>query len=336
MRGHSAAPKHHSVLAHWQASGHAGVRDALCAIYPSATGFRFDGDDSEARFECSIFSLAGLKLLRTYTSGYHCTGCSGSSDVLRVTLPARGAVEVISGRRGAVARAGASGVACVNETVGRRVQSDYVGFQMQIPMHVLLSSARALVGERFAIGDMESSIDLRTPVGASLLRTVGTLFSEVEHLRTAGLGQLACVSNSELLVNLAAAAVLPGLRERLGLPQKLVGGNTVEQARQFIEAHAAQPIRLGDLANLLGVSLRALQLGFRKRVGCTLSDYLFARRLELARAQLTAATDTMTVTQVALECGFVNVGAFAGRYYEAFGELPSHTLKRARGEGGSG
>jgi hypothetical protein len=61
MRGHSAAPKHHSVLAHWQASGHAGVRDALCAIYPSATGFRFDGDDSEARFECSIFSLAGLK-----------------------------------------------------------------------------------------------------------------------------------------------------------------------------------------------------------------------------------------------------------------------------------
>jgi AraC-like DNA-binding protein len=56
---------------------------------------------------------------------------------------------------------------------------------------------------------------------------------------------------------------------------------------------------------------------------------LFRRRLDLARARLLAATDTATVTTVALECGFVNVGAFADRYRRAFGELPSQTLKSA-------
>jgi transcriptional regulator GlxA family with amidase domain len=130
-------------------------------------------------------------------------------------------------------------------------------------------------------------------------------------------------------VNLVAAAVLPQLRERIALPQCWVGRSAVETTRQFIEAHAAEPIRLGDLADRLGVTLRGLQVGFRKQFGCTLSDYLFKCRLDLARARLATATDGMTVTAVALDCGFVNVGAFANRYRRVFGELPSQTLRNA-------
>jgi len=329
MRMHRTPAKPHSIATHWQATGRAAVHDALSAIFPNATNIRFDSDD-DIRIECSKFHLGGLRLLRTHTSGYQCAGDAGPSDVLRVILPARGGAEIISGRSGTVALAGTSGAAYLNEVVGRRVHANSVGFHVQIPKHDLFSSARTLVGKLSRIGDIEPSIDLRSPVGASLFRTVGTLFSEVERLDTMGLGQLVCVSNSELLVNLAAAAVLPRLREEMGLPQRWVGRGTVEEARQFIEAQAAEPIRLGDLANRLGVSLRALQASFRKQVGCTLSDYLFGRRLELARARLTLATDGMTITAVALECGFVNVGAFADRYRIAFGELPSQTLKRVR------
>jgi transcriptional regulator GlxA family with amidase domain len=150
----------------------------------------------------------------------------------------------------------------------------------------------------------------------------------VEHLSTIRLGYLVCASANELVMNLAAAAVLPRLRERVARPQKWVGVSTVEAARQFIHAHAAEPIRLGNLADRLGVSLRALQVGFRRRFGCTLSQYLFERRLDLARTRLLVATDEMTVTTVALECGFVNAGAFADRYRRAFGELPSQTLRK--------
>ena len=186
---------------------------------------------------------------------------------------------------------------------------------------------RTLTGEPFSIDDIATSIDLRAPVGATFFRTVAALFGEVENLATVGLEQLACSSANDLIVNLAAAAILPRLRDRIASPQRWVGGSTVEGARQFIDAHATEPIRLGDLADRLGVSLRALQVGFRTQFGCTLSDYLFKRRLDLARARLLSRNRHDTVTAVALECGFVNVGAFAHRYRRAFGELPSQTLR---------
>jgi AraC-like DNA-binding protein len=317
------------VVTRWQASGQAQVHQALSTIFPRAAGFGFDRDDSETYFECSVIDLARLKVLRTHTSGYQCRGCPGPADALRVTLPARGGVEVVVGRSSRVALAGACGVAYLHEVVDRRVQPGYLGFHAQIPRHELLSAARTLAGGHFEIDAIQSSIDLRTPIGASLFRSISSLFEEIERLAAMGLGQLACASTNELVVNLVAVAVFPQLRERIGLPQGCVARSTVETARQFIEAHAAEPIRLGDLADRLGVTLRALQMGFRRQFGCTLSNYLFECRLELARARLTSATDATTVTAVALECGFVNVGAFADRYRRAFGELPSQTLKNA-------
>jgi transcriptional regulator GlxA family with amidase domain len=45
---------------------------------------------------------------------------------------------------------------------------------------------------------------------------------------------------------------------------------------------------------------------------------------------LALATPDASVTGVALACGFHNGGHFAKDYREAFGELPSLTLARAR------
>ena len=39
--------------------------------------------------------------------------------------------------------------------------------------------------------------------------------------------------------------------------------------------------------------------------------------------------DCQSVTATALECGFSNLGDFAGKYRKRFGENPSETLKRA-------
>jgi transcriptional regulator GlxA family with amidase domain len=39
-----------------------------------------------------------------------------------------------------------------------------------------------------------------------------------------------------------------------------------------------------------------------------------------------------SVTQIAVECGFGNLGHFAGDYLKRFGERPSETLKRGKYE----
>jgi AraC-like DNA-binding protein len=329
MRKRSGSVNFVGPVAHWQASGHARVRHTLSTIYPRTMDFEFDSGDNCTHFECTTVDLAGLKLVRTETSGYRCRGCPGPTDVLRMTLPARGTVEVIAGRSTSVAVAGESAIACLHDGVVRRVHAGYLGFHVRIRKHELFSAARTLAGEQSGIDRIDPLIDMRTPIGASLFRSVSALLHEVERLATIGLGQIACASANELVVNLAAAAVLPRLRERIGLPQRWVGRSAVESARQFIEAHAAEPIRLGDLADRLGVTLRSLQVGFKKQFGCTLSDYLFKRRLDLARARLAMATGGTRVTGVALDCGFVNVGAFANRYRRVFGELPSQTLRDA-------
>ena len=59
--------------------------------------------------------------------------------------------------------------------------------------------------------------------------------------------------------------------------------------------------------------------------------YLWLRRMHLARRALAAATsDGLTVTGVAADYGFGELGRFAVEYRTLFGESPSLTLKRSR------
>jgi AraC-like DNA-binding protein len=327
MRPRSVADNPGGVLIHCHGRGHEAAHEALNAAYPNARDFVFPHGDRETRFSCSLLRLSDMSLYRNSTSGYGCR--ADPTDAVRITLPGRGSVTVASKRAPVVAAAGVAGSVCLSEAVERNVPSDYMGFHFQIPMGDLLSRARLLTGRMFGAGDIGSSVDLRTPEGTSLYRSVANLFFEVERLAALGLGRLGQASANDLVMNLATAAVLRGMREQLTQRPQCIGANLPDTARQFIDAHAAEPIRLSELAARLGVSARALQLAFRKRFGCTLSEHLFACRLGLARVRLLAPTDTTTVAAVAVDCGFVNVGAFAARYYRAFGERPSETLKRA-------
>lgn len=108
-----------------------------------------------------------------------------------------------------------------------------------------------------------------------------------------------------------------------------VAPRQVRRAEDYIEANWNQPIKIEDLAALTGTSARSLFRTFQKSRGC--SPMMFAKQLRLrhARQLLRAPEKTTTVTDVAMACGFGSLGRFSKDYYRAFGELPSHTLKRA-------
>jgi transcriptional regulator GlxA family with amidase domain len=57
-----------------------------------------------------------------------------------------------------------------------------------------------------------------------------------------------------------------------------------------------------------------------------------AMRLSGARRALLDPTQTTTVTAVALRWGFLEFGRFSMQYRQRYGEVPSETLRRARGD----
>ncbi len=102
----------------------------------------------------------------------------------------------------------------------------------------------------------------------------------------------------------------------------------VRRALEAAEAHHGA-VRVGHLCRTLRVSPGTLEKSFRTVTGLTPHAFFLRRRLNEARAGLLRADPRQsTVTNIASECGFSELGRFAVRYRQMFGELPSETLRR--------
>jgi AraC-like DNA-binding protein len=105
----------------------------------------------------------------------------------------------------------------------------------------------------------------------------------------------------------------------------------IKQAVEVIDAHAAEPLTVEDVAEAVGIGVRALQEGFRRFLDTTPMNYLREVRLRRVRAELELADPArVSVTDVATRWGFLHAGRFAVQYRERFGESPSATLRGTR------
>jgi transcriptional regulator GlxA family with amidase domain len=87
-----------------------------------------------------------------------------------------------------------------------------------------------------------------------------------------------------------------------------------------------------DISLASGIGVRALQLCFRERFRMGPMEYLRLRRLHEARAVLgRGSPGSVTVTDVALLCGFSHLGRFSHYYRSTFGETPRQALNSRDG-----
>ncbi|WP_280445055.1 AraC family transcriptional regulator [Nocardia brasiliensis] len=105
--------------------------------------------------------------------------------------------------------------------------------------------------------------------------------------------------------------------------------DVVRRAIAYIETHLAEDIAVADIATAAFVSVRALQLAFRKHLDTTPLALLRRLRLAAAHEQLRAAVPGahVTVTTVAHRWGFTHTGRFAIEYKRVYGQHPSRTLQ---------
>ncbi|MBE6233278.1 MAG: helix-turn-helix transcriptional regulator [Bacteroidales bacterium] len=82
----------------------------------------------------------------------------------------------------------------------------------------------------------------------------------------------------------------------------------VQKVKQYIHDNYAKPLRLADLADLVGMSPVAFSRFFRQRTGRTLSDYIVDIRLGFAARML--VDSTKNISEICYECGFNNLSNF--------------------------
>lgn len=104
----------------------------------------------------------------------------------------------------------------------------------------------------------------------------------------------------------------------------------VRLAVDFIEGHLDRKIRIADIAIAAGLSVRALQIAFKRHMGCSPVHYLISRRLDRVHTVL-ATQNVAAIAPLALSKGFSHMSDFSRRYRDRFGHSPSHDLSRRRG-----
>jgi transcriptional regulator GlxA family with amidase domain len=102
----------------------------------------------------------------------------------------------------------------------------------------------------------------------------------------------------------------------------------VNRLDAFLRDHLDEPIHMAQLCDATGVSERSLRNACHAVCGTSPKRYLTRRRLEAVRLALAEARPGQdTVTRIATDYGFFELGRFAGIYTSTFGERPSDTLR---------
>ena len=102
----------------------------------------------------------------------------------------------------------------------------------------------------------------------------------------------------------------------------------VRRAEEFMRENLCEPINVNQVAAAVNVSRRTLSQGFERYRNYTASQFLREERLAIVRKELlTARERNLSVTEIALNCGFLHLSKFATAYRKRFGENPSDTLR---------
>jgi AraC-like DNA-binding protein len=206
------------------------------------------------------------------------------------------------------------------------------GHQVMIRIHQ--TDMEAALERRIGMPVRDALVFESTPRPASgavgtLAKMIELLGADLEREGSFFVGQNGMDAN-QMLLDLMLTALPHNYSHLLFEASSELRPRHVRHAAAFIHDHYRETIGLDDLVLAGGVSKRSLHAGFRKYYGVPPMLYLRNVRLDMARLRLTQlGAGDVSVTDVALECGFTHLSKFAAAYKDRFGELPSVTLRNA-------
>ena len=204
--------------------------------------------------------------------------------------------------------------------------ADYAQSAWRVPMVELERKLSALLGVVVQRAlDFDPILDLATPEGRALRQLLDALLA----IMSAGSEAPTRMIQAELENALLVALLCSGrhnFRSQLDRDRAGPAPWQVRRAESYIAANWEQPITLEDIVDASGVSARSLFRGFKEYRGYTPSQFLKHIRLQQAKALLQNGETGLSVTQVAMACGFSEITRFSKDFSRAFGAPPSRFL----------
>ncbi len=216
--------------------------------------------------------------------------------------------------------------------IATRLAANYRHLVLRIDPDALYRKLESLTGisakRRF---EFDSAASFRTPRLQNLRRMVVFLVSELDS-STSQFSNLALAEFEQVLMISFLCGHRHNFSDLLERPPESAAPWQVRLAEAYIEANWNKPITVEAISQAIGVSVRSIFKSFKDKRGCSPMTFAKTIRLTHAKEMLHRAEPSTSVTGVAFECGFHNLGHFAKEYRVQFGELPSETLLRARGK----
>ncbi len=248
-------------------------------------------------------------------------------DFYLLMLPYSGSANIHQGRNEAVSNTGVATVLNPDDATSMRWSADCAKLMVRIDRNALEQQLSSMLGGAPA---RDVRFDLAMPMqGASAhwWRMVNLLMDGLDLSDEPPNPLAASLQESLLMVSLIEHQQ-SNFTARLGLRSNGVAPRHVRLVEGFIEDNADKPLTLQDLIAVSGVSSRALFDGFRRFRGTSPLAHLRMVRLTRVRNQLLNGDDSETVTSIATQWGFYQLGRFAAAYRATFGETPSETRRR--------
>ncbi|MGD9925825.1 MAG: AraC family transcriptional regulator [Pseudorhodoplanes sp.] len=190
----------------------------------------------------------------------------------------------------------------------------------------------ALLDRHFDHVEFDASVALGGPAGQAIRAHAMLMQDAANHSVTlpAGTGRLVQRELRNGLVGLLLTGLVHDRSGLLAMPVPAPAPAHVKRVEEFLRAHPDREVSVVELAMIAGVSLRALQDGFRRFRNITMTEAIRDARLAYWRKLLEAPPQGAGVGSLALTAGLNHLGRSAALYYKRYGETPSETLRRNR------
>jgi AraC-like DNA-binding protein len=306
---------------------HLTVRDAFDLDRLRAAGYpiRLSPPDGDGiTFESLAVRKGPLSVFDMRSgSGFRAAG-GCESDAFSFSLTRSGTTVRTFDKREVRSRLGTISISRCSELTRLDTSPQFRTTGVLIESEFLARQARLLGSDEcFGTLAFEPVVDRSDPAAATLARSLECLHERM--MTEAGMTMLADPLMQELLCQ-QILHLWP--RTPFCGPALPASAPMVRRARDYVEAHLAEPFTVSDVAIAAGTSVRALQSAFRRNVGLSPVAYILNQRLERAHAQLKQQADVRPVSQIAYQCGFLHMSDFARRYRERFGCTPSQTRQQ--------